>query len=142
MSAYGAEEIEGFKLGLSYATKGTNKVNGKQINVTYVDDKTDPATAVNAAKDLIGQGYHIIGGTDSSGIALQIAPLAAQNHVLYISGPAASDAITGINKYTFRSGRQTLQDVLTRRTRSCRAAARRSSSSRRTPSSVTATSPP
>src|SRR6185312_11684969 len=27
--------------------------------------------------------------------------------------PAASDAITGVNKYTFRSGRQTLQDVET-----------------------------
>jgi branched-chain amino acid transport system substrate-binding protein len=46
-------------------------------------------------------------------VALQVAPLAAQNHILFISGPAASDAITGINKYTFRSGRQTLQDVET-----------------------------
>ena len=54
-------------------------------------------------------------GTGSSGVALQMAPLAAQNQVLYISGPAASDAITGINKYTFRAGRQTYQDVLRRR---------------------------
>lgn len=113
LGAYGAEELEGFKLGLNYATNGTGKVNGKTIAVTYVDDKTDAATAVNAAKDLIGQGYKIIGGTDSSGIALQVAPLAAQNHVLYISGPAASDAITGANKYTFRAGRETLQDVYT-----------------------------
>src|SRR5580765_1136903 len=52
-------------------------------------------------------------GTGSSGVAVQIAPLAAQNQVLYISGPAASDAITGLNKYTFRAGRQTIQDVLT-----------------------------
>ena len=51
-------------------------------------------------------------GTGSSGVAVQIAPLAAQNQVLYISGPAAADAITGINKYTFRAGRQTIQDVL------------------------------
>jgi branched-chain amino acid transport system substrate-binding protein len=113
LAAYGAEEIEGFKYGLNYATGGTGKVNGKTINVTYVDDKTDPATAVNAAKDLIGQGYKIIGGSVSSGVALQVAPLAAQNHVLFISGPAASDAITGANKYTFRSGRQTLEDINT-----------------------------
>ena len=113
LGAYGAEEIEGFKYGLQYATKGTNKVNGKSLNITYVDDKTDAATAVNAAKDLIGQGYKIIGGTDASGVALQVAPLAAQNHILYVSGPAASDAITGVNKYTFRAGRQTLQDVYT-----------------------------
>ena len=113
LAAYGAEYIEGLKYGLRYATKGTNKVNGKTINLTIVDDKTDPATAVNAAKDLIGQGYKILAGSVSSGVALQVAPLAAQNRVLFISGPAASDAITGVNKYTFRSGRQTLQDVET-----------------------------
>jgi branched-chain amino acid transport system substrate-binding protein len=33
--------------------------------------------------------------------------------VLFISGPAAVDAITGINDYTFRSGRQSAQDVAT-----------------------------
>ena len=42
-------------------------------------------------KDLIGQGYKIIAGATSSGVALQEAPLAAQNHVLFISGPAAND---------------------------------------------------
>src|SRR3954449_8598993 len=113
LSAYGGEYIEGLKLGLQYATNGTNKVNGKTINLTLADDKTDPATAVNAAKDLIGQGYKILAGSVSSGVALQVAPLAAQNHILFISGPAASDAITGVNKYTFRSGRETLQDVAT-----------------------------
>jgi branched-chain amino acid transport system substrate-binding protein len=111
LGAYGAEEIQGFKYGLQYVTKGTNKVNGKTLNITYVDDKGDPATGVSAAKDLIGQGTKILMGTGSSGVALQLAPLAAQNQVLYISGPAAADAITGANKYTFRAGRQTLQDV-------------------------------
>jgi branched-chain amino acid transport system substrate-binding protein len=113
LAAYGAEYIEGLKLGLKYATNGTNKVNGKTINLTIVDDGTDPTKAVSAAKDLIGQGYKIIAGTESSGVALQLAPLAEQNRVLYISGPAASDAVTGLNRYTFRSGRQTIQDVLT-----------------------------
>jgi len=113
LAAYGAEYVEGFKYGLRYATGGTGKVNGKTINVTYQDDGTDPAKAVPAAKDLIGQGYHIIAGSTSSGVALQVAPIAAQNHVLFISGPAASDAITGLNKYTFRSGRQTYEDILT-----------------------------
>src|SRR3954452_21891187 len=111
LAAYGAEFIQGLKYGLQYATAGTNKVNGNAIDLTLVDDKTDAATAVSATKDLIGQGYKIITGTASSGIALQLAPLAAQNHILYISGPAASDAITGVNKYTFRAGRQTLQDI-------------------------------
>jgi len=112
LGAYGAEELEGFKYGLQYATKGTGKVNGKTLNITYQDDQGVAATGVTEAKDLIGQGVKILMGTGSSGVAVQIAPLAAQNQVLYISGPAAADAITGINKYTFRAGRQTIQDVL------------------------------
>ena len=112
LGAYGAEELEGFKYGLQYATNGTGKVNGKTLNITYQDDQGVAATGVTEAKNLIGQGVKILMGTGSSGVAVQIAPLAAQNQVLYISGPAAADAITGINKYTFRAGRQTIQDVL------------------------------
>jgi branched-chain amino acid transport system substrate-binding protein len=113
LASYGAQYLEGLEFGLQYATSGTNKVNGKSINLTLVDDKTDPATGVSAEKDLIGQGYKVIAGAVSSGVALQEAPIAAQNQVLFISGPAASDAITGLNKYTFRSGRQTYEDVAT-----------------------------
>jgi len=65
LAAYGAEEIQGFKLGLQYATKGTMKVNGKTLDITYVDDKGDAATGVTTAKDLIGQGYKILMGTGS-----------------------------------------------------------------------------
>jgi len=109
LAAFGQEEYDGFQAGLAY-TKG--KCGGYTINPTYVDDATDPATAITAFKSLVGQGIKIIAGTGSSGIALQLGPLAAQNNVLYISGPAASDAITGLNRNTFRAGRQTLQDVL------------------------------
>jgi branched-chain amino acid transport system substrate-binding protein len=112
LSAYGAQYRQGLELGLQYVTKGTNRINGRPVRVRYVDDAGDPAKAVAAARDLIGQGYKIIGGSVSSGVAVQMAPLAEQNRVLYISGPAATDALTGANRYTFRSGRQSLQDVL------------------------------
>jgi branched-chain amino acid transport system substrate-binding protein len=100
------------RLGLQYVTKGTNRVNGHKIEITAVDDGTDPAKAVSAARDLIGRGYKIIGGSTLSASALALAPLAEQNRVLFISGPAANDGITGANRYTFRSGRQTIQDIL------------------------------
>lgn len=113
LAAYTAEYLDGFKAGLDYATDGTGKVDGTKIDVTYVDDQGQPDTAVSQFKDLVGKGYKVIAGTVDSGIALQLAPLAEQNKVLYVSGPAAADAITGVNKYTFRSGRQTWQDVET-----------------------------
>ncbi|MBV8600515.1 MAG: ABC transporter substrate-binding protein, partial [Candidatus Eremiobacteraeota bacterium] len=59
------------------------------------------------------QGFKILAGSTASGVAVQMAPLAKENNVLFISGPAATDAITGNNRNTFRSGRQTYQDVLT-----------------------------
>jgi branched-chain amino acid transport system substrate-binding protein len=109
LAAFGQEEYDGFRAGLAYV-KG--KCGKYAINPTYIDDATDPATAINAFKSAVGQGTKIIAGTGSSGIALQLAPLAAQNNVLYIAGAAAADAITGLNRNTFRAGRQTLQDVL------------------------------
>jgi branched-chain amino acid transport system substrate-binding protein len=112
LSAFGAQYIQGLRLGLEYA-RANRLLKGNTIQLTAVDDGTDPAKAVSAFKDLVGQGYKIIVGSVSSGVALQVAPLAAQNQVLYISGPAATDAITGANRFTFRSGRQSIQDVLT-----------------------------
>lgn len=113
LADYGKQYRDGFMAGLDYATQGTGKVAGHRIEVTEQDDAGDPGKAVSAAKNLIGKGYKVLAGTTDSGVALQMAPLAAQNKVLYVSGPAATDAVTGINDYTFRSGRQSYQDILT-----------------------------
>ncbi|GAA1776058.1 substrate-binding domain-containing protein [Agromyces lapidis] len=113
LAAYGAAYTAGFEAGLDYATDGTGTVDGRELEIEWGDDQGNPDTAVAKAKDFIGQGYQILAGTAASGIATALAEQAAQNEILYISGPAAADAITGINEYTFRSGRQTFQDVAT-----------------------------
>jgi len=113
LASYGKQYLDGFKAGLDYATKGTNEANGTKITVEYRDDAGDPDTAVGAAKELIGSGVTILAGSASSGVAAAVAEQAGQNKVLFISGPAAADALTGINGYTFRSGRQSAQDVAT-----------------------------
>ncbi|MGV8850995.1 MAG: substrate-binding domain-containing protein [Rhodoglobus sp.] len=113
LAAYGEAYLAGFDAGLDYATDGTGTVDGRELTIEITDDAGDADKAVTAAKDVIGQGKKIIIGTVSSGIALALAEQAEQNKVLYISGPAAADAITGVNDYTFRSGRQSYQDVAT-----------------------------
>ncbi|GHJ44376.1 ABC transporter substrate-binding protein [Catellatospora sp. TT07R-123] len=112
LASYGKQYIDGFKAGLAYATNGTNKVGDRTIELLESDDAGDPAKAVSAVKDLVGKGVKVIAGSTGSGVALQVAPLAAQNKVLFVSGPAATDGLTGVNRYTFRSGRQSYQDVL------------------------------
>lgn len=113
LASYGKEYKQGFDAGLAYATKGTGAVAGHTVQVVERDDAGDPSKAVSAGKELIGTGVKILAGPTSSAVALQLAPLAAQNQTLLISGPAATDKITGVNKYTFRSGRQSYQDVAT-----------------------------
>src|SRR5690606_4026903 len=113
LASYGEQYLEGFEAGLAYATNGTNKVGNHPIEVTILDDAGDPAKGVAAANELIGEGYQILAGSAVSGIALQLAPVAEQNKVLFVSGPAATDGLTALNRYTFRSGRQSFQDVMT-----------------------------
>jgi branched-chain amino acid transport system substrate-binding protein len=113
LGAYGEAYKAGFEAGWDYVTEGTAELEGYDVTFEWVDDQGNPDTAVSQFKDLVGQDVRIVAGSASSGIAAQLAEQAAQNEVLYISGPAATDALTGINEYTFRSGRQTYQDVAT-----------------------------
>lgn len=113
LAAYGEQFLTGFEAGLDYATDGTGEVDGITIDIRNGDDTGDPDKAVQLAKEYIGDGVKILTGTVSSGISLSLAEQAEQNKVLYVSGAAAADAITGINDYTFRSGRQSMQDVAT-----------------------------
>jgi len=110
---YGEEYLAGLKAGLSYLSHGTGVIGGHKVQLVIDDDADSPSTAVADAKDLIGQGVNMIGGTVDSAISLQMAAVAAQNKVLYIAGPAAVDQLDNLNRYTFRSGRESYQDIAT-----------------------------
>ena len=111
LKSYGDAYIDGLEWGLKYYTNGKNAVDGRKFVITKKDDGADPASATASFKDMVGNGTNIIVGTASSGVALTLGPLAAQNKVLYISGPAKLDAVTSAaNKYVFRSGNTSLQD--------------------------------
>ncbi len=111
LKSYGDAYIDGLEWGLKYFTNGKNSVNGRKFVITKKDDGADAASATASFKDMVGNGTKIIVGTASSTVGGALAPLAAQNKVLYISGPAKADAITSAaNKYVFRSGNTSLQD--------------------------------
>jgi branched-chain amino acid transport system substrate-binding protein len=117
LKPFGDAYVAGLEWGLNYFTKGTMVVNNQKIVLTKYDDGGDPATATTHFKTAVGKKSQIVVGTVSSAVALAFAPLAAQNKVLYISGPAKMFLITQkgsqfSNKYTFRSGVQTEQDLI------------------------------
>jgi branched-chain amino acid transport system substrate-binding protein len=112
LSTYGVAFNEGLEWGLKYYTGGKMVINGQKLVVTSKDDGADPASATASFKEMVGNGTKIITGTASSGVALTLAPLAQQNKVLYISGPAKNDLVTSAaNKYVFRSGNSSTQDL-------------------------------
>ena len=112
LKSYGDAYVDGLNWGLKYYTGGKMTINGQKLVVTYKDDAADPASATASFKEMVGNGTKVIVGTASSGVALTLAPLAAQNKVLYISGPAKNDAVTSsANKYVFRSGNTSIQDL-------------------------------
>jgi branched-chain amino acid transport system substrate-binding protein len=112
LKSYGDAYVDGLNWGLKYYTGGKMTINGQKLVVTVKDDAADPASATASFKDMVGNGTKVIVGTASSGVALTLAPLAAQNKVLYISGPAKNDAVTSsANKYVFRSGNTSIQDL-------------------------------
>ena len=112
LASYGIAFNEGLEWGLKYYTGGKMAINGQKLVVTSKDDGADPASATATFKEMVGNGTKIITGTASSGVALTLAPLAQQNKVLYISGPAKNDLVTSsANKYVFRSGNSSSQDL-------------------------------
>ena len=112
LKSYGDAYVDGFNWGLKYYTGGKMTINGQKLVVTIKDDASDPASATATFKDMVGNGTKVIVGTASSVVALTLAPLAQQNKVLYISGPAKNDAVTSsANKYVFRSGNTSTQDL-------------------------------
>jgi branched-chain amino acid transport system substrate-binding protein len=116
LAIYGPMLERGFALGLDYATGGTNTVMGHKINVVTKDTASNVDTGTSLAREAIEKdGAKILVGSPSSGVALAVSSLAAQNKIPYIAAPAASPDLTGkaFNPYTFRSSRTSVQDALT-----------------------------
>jgi len=108
LETYGKQTIQGFELGLEYATDGTNEVDGKKIEFIVEDTETKPDVAVKKATKLLEEDeVDFLVGSSSSGDTLAVLPLAEEYEKIMVVEPAVADSITGENwnKYIFRTGR-------------------------------------
>lgn len=116
LSYYGEMLEKGFMIGLDYYTKGTNKIEGREVKVLVEDDNGTPEKAVDAARKLVQQsGAEILVGTPGSPQALAIAAVNEKElKKIFIVTPAAAPALTGANysRYAFRTARNTDQDAV------------------------------
>ncbi|MBW1709903.1 MAG: substrate-binding domain-containing protein [Deltaproteobacteria bacterium] len=112
---YGKQEVTGFKMGLEYATNGTNKILGRDVKLIIEDTQLKPARG----KMLLTKLYNddkidIAVGPTSSAVALACLPVAKEFKKILIVEPAVADSITGAfwNRYIFRTGRNSGQDAI------------------------------
>jgi branched-chain amino acid transport system substrate-binding protein len=115
LEAYTKQSITGFKMGLEYATKGTNQVLGRPIEVIVKDTQLQP----DKGKQLLTEAFKddkvdlAVGGV-SSAVALAMLPVAQEFKKIFLVEPAVADSITGSawNRYIFRTGRNSSQDAI------------------------------
>jgi branched-chain amino acid transport system substrate-binding protein len=115
LEAYTKQSIAGFKMGLEYATKGTNQVLGRPIEVIIKDTQLQP----DKGKQMLTEAYKddkvdIAVGAVSSAVGLAMLPVAQEFKKILLVEPAVADSITGSawNRYIFRTGRNSSQDAI------------------------------
>lgn len=113
--AYTKQSTDGFKMGLEFATKGTNMVLGRPIEVILKDTQLKP----DRGKQLLTEAYKddkvdLAVGPVSSAVGLAMLPVAKEFKKVLVVEPAVADSITGKawNRYIFRTGRNSSQDAV------------------------------
>jgi branched-chain amino acid transport system substrate-binding protein len=112
---YAKAEVTGFKMGLEYFTKGTSKLNGRDIELIVEDTQLKPARGKMLLTKLYSDDkVDIAVGPTSSGVALACLAVAQEFKKVFIVEPAVADSITGKNwnRYIFRTGRNSSQDAI------------------------------
>jgi len=112
---YGKAEVTGFKMGLEYFTKGTNKLIGRDVELVVEDTQLKAARAKMLLTKLYSDDkVDLAIGPTSSGVALAVLPVAQEFKKILIVEPAVADSITGANwnRYIFRTGRNSSQDAI------------------------------
>jgi branched-chain amino acid transport system substrate-binding protein len=115
LEAYAKQSINGFQLGLEYATKGTMNVLGRPLQIIIKDTQGKP----DVGKQMLTEAFKddkvdlAVGGV-SSAVALAMLPVAQEFKKVLIVEPAVADSITGSdwNRYIFRTGRNSSQDAV------------------------------
>ena len=115
LEAYAKQDIAGIRLGIEYATHGSNAVAGRPIQLIEKDSQTQP----HLGRVVLAEAYTdddadlAIGGT-SSAVALAMLPVAQDNKKVLIVDAAVADSITGDrwNRYVFRVDRNSSQDAV------------------------------
>ena len=114
LEAYSKQTHTGFEMGLEYATKGTMEIKGRKLEIVKKDSQFKP----DVARALLAEAYAdedviLAVGDTSSGVAMAMLPVAAENEKILLVEPAVADGLTGkdSNRYVFKTSRNSSMDM-------------------------------
>ncbi len=88
---------------IAYVSFRSQKINGREVQLLFEDDKCDGKEGVTAIQKLINVNkVKITGGTVCSSVALAIAPIDEENKIIHLSAGASNPQITTAGDYMFR----------------------------------------
>lgn len=106
VATYGQASVAGIKMAIDEVNEAGG-IDGKQIELVEVDNKSDAAEATTLATRLMSQdGVIACMGPATSGNFKATIPVALENKVPVVSGSATADDVTvdadGVKEYAFR----------------------------------------
>jgi branched-chain amino acid transport system substrate-binding protein len=112
VAAISVDKEFGVKAGVFLATKGTNKVAGREVKFVIADDGSDPGKAPQAARQMLQQDRpDLVFGFESSASAVATAPITSDAKIINIFPIAASDDLTAFSPWVFRTSRNAVQEA-------------------------------
>ncbi|HEX4824560.1 MAG TPA: ABC transporter substrate-binding protein [Candidatus Polarisedimenticolaceae bacterium] len=102
-AAYGEQVRRGFDLAVG-EINADGGVRGRQLELLYRDDATNPDVGLSALRDLVDHEHaRIVLGAVSSSVTLQLAPYCERRQVLLLSPSASAPQITSAGDFVFRT---------------------------------------
>ncbi len=114
LEVFSRQSQDGFRLGVEYATGGSNMVLDRPIEIITKDTQFKPDVARAVLAEAYGEDEVVlaVGGT-SSGVTMAMLPVAAEYERILLVEPAVADSLTGpdASKYIFKTSRNSSMDM-------------------------------
>ncbi|MCA8869352.1 MAG: substrate-binding domain-containing protein [Rhodobacteraceae bacterium] len=112
--AFSKQSETGFKMGIEYATGGSNTIKGHPVELIYKDTQFKPDVARAVLAEAYGDDDVLLAvGATSSGVTKGMLPIAEEYEKILIVEPAVADSLTGpdSNRYVFKTSRNSSMDM-------------------------------
>ncbi|MFC3226776.1 substrate-binding domain-containing protein [Marinibaculum pumilum] len=114
LEVFSRQSQDGFRLGVEYATGGSNMVLDRPIEIITKDTQFKPDVARAVLAEAYGEDEVVlaVGGT-SSGVTMAMLPVAAEYEKILLVEPAVADSLTGpdASEYIFKTSRNSSMDM-------------------------------